>query len=307
MYKAFSLFLCLLVCTPTVGAQQGIPPRREPGPAAQGTPVTRGLTPEEQRARIRALIEEHRPRAQRPVPTWDQYTPPAVAQELGPRRPAPSPYEQVMAAIHAGAATKQGRARQRAVTEEFLARTRGQRPAPTPEQPSLGGWVLGPSAVAPPGPIPTLSDEPAIGDWGVSSLKEFYGISFWSEADEAKLNQNLGGLNLNLDAITKSVEGLKEINWPTAPNLPPAFDAEDDTFPSLPTASAASHGPVRAQASSLLPKFVEKLFTKRASCEEKCELVHTKCVNKEIGPKGGYSTYACQVGRSACKRTCPKK
>jgi hypothetical protein len=204
-------------------------------------------------------------------------------------------------------------------TPEQPARGRDLTPSPAPEQRSLD-WLFKPSAVVPPGPIPTLSDVPAIGDWGVVDLKGFNGINYgWSEADSAEFNRGLEDIRrITVDCgrivedIGRAVEELNRINRAYAvPNPPPVSSPGllfpvDDTFSPQPSASAASRGPIRAQASGLkLPKFIENLFTKPLTCKTKCEvLFFTKCVNKEIGPKGGYSTHACVQGRTACKQEC---
>lgn len=43
---------------------------------------------------------------------------------------------------------------------------------------------------------------------------------------------------------------------------------------------------------------------KNTGCFTKCEKFYADCVNKKIGPKGGWSSEACWNGRAACRRTC---
>ena len=133
--------------------------------------------------------------------------------------------------------------KQSAILQEWFERLgirQGPRPAPTPEQPSLEGWVYGPSAVVQPGPI--FSESP-VGDGGggAVSLKGFdsnNGSAFpqigsiWSKADEEKFNRGI-------EDIGRIGEGLNQINWPlpsaSAPSTPSVRNTEDVT------AIAASH------------------------------------------------------------------
>ena len=130
--------------------------------------------------------------------------------------------------------------RARELEASLLERARAPRAVPTPEQRPLH-WPFGSSTVVPIGPIPTLSDLPAIeyGDWGVSGLKGFESNDWlWSKADSAKIDRAVEGI---LPAVEDIVE-LDRINrYYAASNPPPVPYLADHKLPLLPSASAASH------------------------------------------------------------------
>jgi hypothetical protein len=231
-----------------------------------------------------------------------------------------------MDAIRAGAATEQGRARQRAIMDEFLTRAGVRQVAPdsgqSPVPPSSGVTLsldfspticiygcTPPPVNRPIGPIPTLSDLPAMEyGGGAVSIKGDPNGGLWTKADSENINRIANDISRVADDLGQSMEDLNRLNLQFAEiNAPPVPCPADDTLslslpdvtlsPSLPSL-ADSHGHVRAQASGVkVPKFV----VKNLPCSLQCWVFYTNC------DQGRWKNpSACEHGLSACKRTCPR-
>lgn len=177
------------------------------------------------------------------------------------------------------------------------ARGRNLTPSPAPEQRSLD-WLFKPSAVGPLGPIPTLSDAPAIGDWGVG-LKGFNGNFNFLDKE---------ALDRNIESLRQATEALNRINLQFGRSaLSPVPRPADGTLLPQNSASPATRSPVRAKASGLkIPKIIRETFNIFPSCVAGCFLDYAACQKR--AKAGRYrNPEACENGLGACKRTCPKK